>query len=224
MTPTLPMPPEVTGIFRPLHDHVVFIRIKWGMFRQLFGIEADRIDLLNRFAAGFFGVAQQVMYDDLVQSLFRLTDPATSCGHPNLCLDRLARVLMQTGASVAASVQARSQAIDVLLAPFADWRNHRTAHNDLATAQACHLQLSSLQGPSRALIEDVLVQVGQLMNEVSAYYGEGSTAYEGTILPAGDGDALVRRLADLARRRDAEIPPEVRAPMEAHHPARRPPG
>jgi hypothetical protein len=222
MTATHTMPPEVNDVFRPLHDQVVLIRIKWGLFRQLFGTDEDHINLLNRFAAGFFGIVQQVMYDDLVQSLFRLTDPTKSCGRPNLCLDRLAQVLTEAGACVAASVQAKSQAIDALLAPFADWRNRRTAHNDLATAQACHLQMSSLQGPSRALIEEVLAQVGELMNEAAAHYGEGLIAYEGTILPPGDGDALVRRLEDLARRCDAEMHPEIRAAIEAQRRASRP--
>ena len=221
MTTTPRMPPEVTGVFRPLQDQLVLMRTKWTLFRQVFGTDAERIELLNRFAPGFFGMVQEIMYDDLVQSLFRLTDPAATCAHPNLCLNRLAKVLKDTGTTVAASVQARSQAIGGLLAPFADWRNHRTAHNDLETAQACHLELSSLKGPSRVLIEDVLVRAGQLMNEAAAYYGEGPMEYEGTIPPPGDGDALVRRLEDLARRSDAEMHPVVRASIEAQRRARR---
>jgi hypothetical protein len=217
------MSPEVTGIFRPLYDQLAFIRMKWGMFRQVFGTDAERIELVNRFAAGFFGVVQLVMYDDLVQSLFRLTDPALTGRHPNLSLDRLAEVVAAAGTPIAADVQARSQAIDDILTPFADWRDHRTAHNDLATAQACHLELSSLQGPSRATIEDVLVRAGDLMNVVAVHYGLGPASYEGTILPDGDGDALIRRFQDLARHRDAQIPPEVRAMMEDHRRASQPP-
>jgi hypothetical protein len=59
------------------------------------------------------------------------------------------------------------------------------------------MQAGVCSAPIRAEIEAVLQHCGMMMNRVSAHYGQGSIAYEETILGLGDGDALIRHLERL---------------------------
>jgi hypothetical protein len=77
--------------------------------------------------------------------------------------------------------------------------------NDLTARKALWGGASTLSGPSRAQVEEVLERMRRLMNEVATRYGEAPTAYEGMMLASpGDASTLVRYLEDLARRQDAE--------------------
>jgi hypothetical protein len=199
------MPPTVADLFRPLHNILLEIHLKWSQFRQLFGTDPERIALLNRFAPLFFGSAQVILYDDVVLSLFRYADPEATGGKKNLTLARLASAVMAADASFGASVRDDAEAIRTLLSPHADWRNKRVAHNDLTTATARWDGNSILSGPSREQIEEILSRMRLLMNGVAVHFGEAPTAYEGMMTPnPGDAYTLVRYLEDLARRQDAD--------------------
>jgi hypothetical protein len=204
VTPPTPMPAPVAEVFRPLHNELLDIHVKWSQFRQLFGTDADRIALLNRFAPVFFGYADRIMYDDFVLALFRFTDRVATCGHPNLCLEQLAEVLTNHDPAFGHSIQADAEAIDVLLEPHANWRDRRAAHNDLGARQARWAGTSTLTGPSREKVEEILEHMRRLMNRVATHYGEVPTAYEAMMLPcSGDADTLVRRLEEIVRWRDS---------------------
>lgn len=194
--PRPPMPSALAEVFRPLQRELVNIHIKWRLFRQLFGTDQGRIELLNRFAGGLFGVVQEVMYDDLVLALFRIADPRKTGRHENLSLDQLADTAGQFDTGLGARLQASSAAVDAHLAPHSDWRDKLVAHNDLATAQARILG-AAVTGPSRRTIEGALADAREALNLVQAHYGEGEMRYEDVILAPGDGDALVRHLGLL---------------------------
>jgi hypothetical protein len=195
MTPPTAMPTTVAEVFHPLHNELLDIHAKWSQFRQLFGTDADRIDLLNRVAPVFFGYLQRILYDDLVLSLFRFTDRVATGGKLNLTLDRLALALLADDGAFGKSVQADAKAIDDLLEPHANWRDHRVAHNDLAATRARWAGTSTLTGPSREQVEEILSQLRRLMNRIATHYGEAPTAYEGLMHPSpGEATTLVHGL------------------------------
>jgi hypothetical protein len=197
--PNATMPNGVAEVYNPLKRELVNIHVKWLLFRQLFATDSGRIELLNRFAGGLFGPVQEVMYDDIVLSLFRFTDPVKTGKYENLTLDRLAEVVGNVNSTLGGAVHVQATIIDSLLAPYADWRDKRIAHNDLTTARARYVGVSGLKGPSRAEIEQALSAARGAMNTVGRSYGDDETRYEETILGLGDGDALIRHLTALSQ-------------------------
>jgi hypothetical protein len=192
--PTSTMPQTVAEVYRPLWQELVNVHVAWRLFRQLFGTDEARVELLNRYAGGLFGPLYWIMYDDMIVSLFRLSDPMKTGKFENLSFDRLAEVVNTLDPALGNTLKGRSAPIDNLLAPFADWRDKRAAHNDLATAKARYLGSSSLQGPSRGTLEEILAEARALMNQVAVHYQEGETCFEEPIIDGGDGDSLVRHL------------------------------
>jgi hypothetical protein len=199
------MPRPVAEVFKPLRSEVIQVHAKWQLFRQLFATDPGRIDLLNRFAPTLFGLLQEIMYDDVVLALFRLTEGAATCGKDNCTLPRLADAVAADCPTLGTSVAARQAAVRKLLDGHADWRNKRIGHNDLLTMQARWQGRSELEGPSRAQVEEIMALVRRLMNEVEAHYEDCETWYGTKEMPlTQNGDTLVRYLADLARRMEAD--------------------
>jgi len=74
------VPEEIRDLYESLDSEVSFVHAKWKLYRQLYGTSEERIELLNRTAGYFFGVVQQSLFEDVVISLCRLTDPASGFG------------------------------------------------------------------------------------------------------------------------------------------------
>ena len=154
MTPPTPtMPPTVADVFGPLDEELLDIHVKRSLFTQLFGTDDARVALLNRFAPTFFAYVQLIFFDDLVLSLFRVTDPSMMGGKKNLTFDRLAAVVVADDLTFGASVTAKVRHFEVLLGAHADWRNKRIAHNDLRSGNRKDGGLSSM---ARALSSSIM--------------------------------------------------------------------
>jgi hypothetical protein len=69
------IPNEIREKYEPLEQDVIWLHVKWQFYRQLFGTDEKRIELLNEIAPVFFRACQDTMIDDLIISLDRLTDP-----------------------------------------------------------------------------------------------------------------------------------------------------
>jgi hypothetical protein len=189
-----------------LWQEVQNIHFTWRLHRQLFGTSPDRIQLLNRFGGIVFGCLQRLLQHHVPLSIFRLLDPATQRGgrDENLCLERLATVVMGNCPSLGAQLNDRLTRIRGYMEPFGDLRNKVIAHNDLRTTPARYDGTSNVSGPSREITESVLGEVREFMNGVQRHYGEGeSYYYDATIHDPGDGETLIRHLTDLATRIDS---------------------
>ncbi len=206
--PPTKMPPAVHEIFGLLDNQVSLLHSNWRIFRQLFGTDEGRIQLLNRFAGVAFGTFQRVLYDGTILALGRLTDPAGTKGRENLSLERLLEAVEAEGhAPLVEQMRDELAALTAHCTGMRALRNKRIAHSDLDTYLARANGINHLPGPSRADIEGALDGVRRLMNAVSMHYDRKQIAYEHLIVPLGvDGDSLVEHLEDLARRLDAEPP------------------
>jgi hypothetical protein len=110
----------MSDVFRPLCSETTFIHSKWVLFRQLFATSKDRTELLNRAAVFVFGVFQEVLYDEIVVSLFRVTDPAKQGGFENCSLERLVNEVAADDPGLATPLQARVRALRTKLDPYLD--------------------------------------------------------------------------------------------------------
>jgi len=184
------VPATIKGIFDELNTEVVWLHLRWKMYRQLFAESPKRIDLLNECAAAFFYVIEDVLIGEVQIMLSKLTDAAKTGRHDNLSLERLqegiealqAPALAQRMAKILASLKQKC-------APFRVWRNKKLAHLDLTTAMRS--VANPLPGVSRQMIEEALELVRQYLNCVHGHYDDTEMAYEHLITAAQDAEGLV---------------------------------
>ena len=103
-------------------------------FRELFTRPED-VSLMNALTGGAFTWdIQNVLWDDLLLRVCKLTDPPKSAGKHNLTVTVLPAFCEPHGAALYDQVQHLVRTA-VKKATFArDWRNRRISHSDLATA------------------------------------------------------------------------------------------
>ena len=121
-------------------------------FRDLFS-DGKRLAVLNGVAGPLMALVQDVLWENLLLQVARLTDPVRTAGHKNLTFQQIPAFFTdqperhrELGDHVQAAVDA---------AAFArDWRNRRIGHRDLEHSldrQAKPLEKASLQRADAAL-------------------------------------------------------------------------
>jgi AbiU2 len=212
------MPQAVAEVYDFLKRHLVNIHVRWTIYRQLFGANPERIDLLNRFGGVAFGVMQRVMQEEAILALCRMSDPAQTGGGKkvweNCTFERLVN-LVRDGATTPAELE-RLGRLESSLATInrvrtdylVEARNRVLAHLDLETALGKAKNRPDILWPARAHIETFLEAARGLMNAAQRRYEDAETHYGEFNLPSGkDGNWLISHLGDLASRNDAEGDP-----------------
>ncbi len=211
--------PSLGQLYQALEDDVIWMHAKWLEYRKLYAKSEKRIDLLNETTGFFFRVVQDVLWDDVLLHIARLTDPPKLRRFENLTLLRLPEAFKdrEVGPEVRKLVDlAKSRA------EFArEWRNRRIAHRDLPLA--LNLKAEPLPGVSRQHVEKVLASMRDVMNLLHRKYLGGDVGFE-HFLAHDDADSLVYHLSLASwteerkrgrlrsgewRSEDSEIPPEV---------------
>jgi len=198
------LPQELQPLYDSLNHELIWVHAKWQVYRQIFAGSQEDFDLLNRTAPFFFRVLQQTLFEDVLVSICRLTDPAHTGEKQNRSLGQLLeRLEAAAPAPLFAELTTRLVGIGEGSAAFREWRNRRIAHSDLSTA--LRVTEDILPGISRADIETVLLWMRDFMNIVSAFDFNSETAYDHFIAVSG-GDALLRMLhkADESAREERE--------------------
>jgi hypothetical protein len=102
-------------LYHALYEEVTWLHAKWQQYRALFAESPERIDLLNKVAGFFFQVIQDVLWEDVVLHIARLTDPARSAGKDNLTLLRLEGAISDRALSAEVAVVVEQGERDSLL-------------------------------------------------------------------------------------------------------------
>lgn len=213
------MGPGLGPLYHALENEVTWVHAKWLEYRKLFAKSEKRIDLLNETAGFFFRVVQDVLWDDVLLHIARLTDPARQGRFENLTTSRLEDAFQNTEVGPELS---RAMGVVKSRSRFArEWRNRRITHRGLPLT--LDSKARPLPGISRQHVEEVLTSIRDVMNLLRHRYLGGAMDFE-HFLVHDDADLLVRRLSlatwTEAQRRarlvtgdrrpeDFEYPPEV---------------
>ena len=171
----------------------------WDRYEALFGTEG-RVELLNRSGPSFWGILQNLLFDDVLLGLCRLTDPPKNRHQRNLGI----RLLLELEPS---KHKARlRQAIDRALkkTEFArKWRDKRIAHNDFEHMTNPAKKLPLATGKK---VADAIISIHHVLRWIMAKHS-GSDMF---LMEMGDGDALevLGVIADgleFGERRQAEL-------------------
>ena len=174
---------ELGKIFHELEREVTWLHTKWGEYVELFGTKPSRIELVNKAAPLFFGVVQDVLWEDVILSIARLTDSPKTAGKDNLTIRRLPEYIddPEFKPSLEELIQLSAQATDFCR----DWRNRRIAHRDLQLA--IESRAKPLKPASRKKVKDALTSIVEVLNVVARHYLIPETIFD---VPTGPSGAL----------------------------------
>jgi hypothetical protein len=181
--------PQLGPLYNALYSEVVWLHAKWKQYRILYGDSPERIELLNSVAGFFFRVIQDVLWEDIVLHLARLTDPPQSMGRDNLTLLRLPGAIQEpplSGELATLIDEVRRESA------FArTWRNRHLAHRDLIST--VDKGAAPLPGISRAGMERTLIAVRRVLNKIEGHYWRSEIVFE-HFLAYDDAESLVAYL------------------------------
>ena len=180
---------ELDEIWHRIEYELVWLHSRWIIYRQLFGTNPERVDILNRSASTFANTLQTVLLDDVQLGLANLGDPAESGKFKNLTFARLAEEVIATGV-LSQELPALLDAYAIACTAIRERRNKRIAHFDL---DAKLQPVEQTFGPSRDEIETALLAARNFMNCIDLHFSGSQTAYELTVLQS-DGDSLIATL------------------------------
>jgi DNA-directed RNA polymerase subunit L len=203
-------PAQLQQLWTFLESEVIWLHGRWQIYRQIFGTNSKRIDIINEIARTFFGVLQRVLMNDVQLTLMKFADPPPTFGKDNATLEHLITQVEQVPQpALANDLRACLVQYRAMCSKIKARRNKDLAHFDLRT------QLSdkavSLPNPSRAEIEEALAELRKFMNIFRVHFEGSQMAYEHFAMQ-DDANTLMYALKESLRYRalqaDGSIPLE----------------
>lgn len=169
--------------FYVLWQELSWLYTKWEEYVELYGTKPSRIDLLNKAAPRFFRIVQDVLWDEMILHIARLTDPPQSKYKANMTIRRLPDLVenAHTKKALAPLIEASIQKSDFCR----DWRNRRIAHLDLE--HVINRGINPLKPASRKKLAEALNSIAEVLNTVTEHYAGSSTIFD---IEEGSGGAL----------------------------------
>ena len=158
---------ELGPLCHELVGELDLLRQKWGEFQVLFEKGPERIELLKEVASQFFGFMHNLLYEDAIMHICRLTDPPATMGHKNLTLMRLAESIPDPVLN--AQVQNDAEEVRKKCEFARKLRDKRLAHTDLESLR--NPSLSPLPNVTSKNIEEALRSMRALLYSVEQHYG-----------------------------------------------------
>jgi hypothetical protein len=185
-----------------LKNELILLHAKWKQYVVLFGTSESRIDVLNSMAGFFFGTVQDVMWDDALLHIARLTDPAKTFGKANKAnLSVQGLVDLMAGTPIHQDIERLVQDA-VTAAGFArEWRNKGLAHRDLATVLS--QGSTQISRGSQQQVEHALAALRAALNRIDEHYLRIDPTCSFELLAAGDVDVFLYYLRLARDARDA---------------------
>jgi len=179
-------------IFDKLKYEVTRCHYYWILYRQLFGTNETRLEIINKTTPSFFVMYQDMFFDYITLELSKLTDPADFGKYKNLSfyylLELLQGEISEEFNKMLKDILDELKSVTIL---FRNRRNKLVAHRDLET-----IGKKNEYGISRQSVEDALTVVGKYLNEIDSHFFNTTTMYKEFITDLkDDGTALLINLA-----------------------------
>lgn len=111
-----------------LYSQISFLKIKWEEYKNIYHVNADQIEYLNKFAPFYFSLNQKILFNDILLHITKLTDKKSTCGKDNLSLLKLKSFfkVKPDNILIVQTIDDAMQKSSILI----DWRNKYLAHFD----------------------------------------------------------------------------------------------
>jgi hypothetical protein len=164
---------ELGNTYNRIHNEIILIHLKWGEFEELYGTDEARIIEMNEIAPTFFSYLQNMLLEDVLLSISRITDVIKPRhGNERLTIQLLTKLVpVPLNGDISKLLkQLKEDAIFIR-----DWRDRKIAHFDKDLALNEHAE--PLKKTSRKKVNNVLATTRELMNKIELHYLGSSTAY-----------------------------------------------
>ncbi|MHC4674500.1 MAG: AbiU2 domain-containing protein [Planctomycetota bacterium] len=189
---------ELGSLYHALWNELAWLYMKWGEYVEIFGSKPSRVELVNQAAGQFFRIVHDVLWENSLLHIARLTDPPKSVGKDNLTIRRLPDLIDDENV--------RENVTELIndavgKADFCrDWRNRHIAHKDLGLAMKNGVE--PLKPASRAKAKESLSSISDVLNAVSNHYMDSTTMFEG--VASGKGAVSLLYILDDGLRAEKE--------------------
>lgn len=187
------MPTDIAKAHDLLGNQLYFLYTKWNYFKTLFCTTDEAIALLHYAAEFTFEIYRELLRDDIILSVCRITDRATTNvkGHlkDNLTLKYLATLIPNADTTLQTAVAAEITKIDAKVISFRQHRNRRIGHHDLDTRKKRSTALLAELGLTET--DDVLANIAGLLNCIEQFYDHNEQSYDEGIYGSGNADDLL---------------------------------
>jgi len=150
----------------------------WRLFIQLYGSKKENVEVMKAVAGEFFGIVQKLLWDDVLLSIGKLTDPPKNSAQENIsienAIDRLGAVLGEK-----AVVDLRKQLKDLKekCGLIKKIRHKRLAHND-KDYSFLGLDKGPLPGEKRNNVQAILDLIKKIINGIEMGFGVSRVLYD----------------------------------------------
>jgi hypothetical protein len=175
----------------------------WETFQYLFAKEKKHVDVMNAVSGGFFVMVRQLLFDDAILRVSKLTDRAGNLHQENVSLARLLQATdwETTDTRRWQHYRSRLAAVEAACKPCRDHRNKRVSHKALEL----FTKAISIQDPMMKMIDDAREAIHGFLHDIRIDLGHGSLSFE---LPDAECDAE-KLIAYLSNRAAQKNPDDV---------------
>lgn len=187
------MPADVAKSHDLLGRELSFLNTKWNDYKTLYCTDDDTVQLLNYAASFFFQILREVLRDDIILAVCRITDRPESTVRGmkknNLTIEYLISIIPDVDGTLKQTLKNLLPVIKARCEKFRDHRNLRVSHYDLDTR---------LKRPDALLpgigIDDAdaaLKSIADVLNVVELHYDNNDRSYHQGIYGSGDASELI---------------------------------
>jgi hypothetical protein len=180
------MGPDLSAIYVPLGESVTELHFRWSIFKDLF-TDADAFAILQQSAPVFFRTMLQVLADDMMLQLSKLTDSPETGRNRNLTIQRLSPLL--SDASLKAEVNVL---VEKAVAATDHARVHRRktiAHLDLDVAISSQ-DATQLPKVTVSDLDAALTAVTDVLQRLELHYRESDLDFKPVTFPKATAQLL----------------------------------
>jgi len=178
---------EDKDVLRGLQHEVLGLLFHWRIFIQMYGASEENIDVLKGVADEFFGTVQQLLWDHVLLTIGKLTDPAeTLTKQENLSVEKAINLLSshETGFEIK-DLKAKLETLREKCRLIKKIRHKRLAHFG-KEYMIDRLSQTPLPGVNRTTVEESLTLIIEIMNAVEKGFGTAKLIYSLPERPVGE--------------------------------------
>lgn len=168
---------------------LLYAYMKWDEYKILFGEDESVVELLNDVAPHLFGIVQSIMLDDIILHVMRLFDGKKNSGRiAGSQTVSIYGLMPHCGSLGDHPLKERIDRIAREFSNFVELRNSRLAHRRF---DLCVIGLPFMPPVSRADVARFLLEIGELVNEISEHAGVGRIEFHEFISSLSGARALI---------------------------------
>ncbi len=194
---TTKMPSDVRELHNLLSRELSLVYTKWNYYKRLFCTDDGTVGALEQAAAFLFRIVCDVLRDDIVLTLCRITDPRETTvkgvKKRNVTIEQLISVIPASDSSLKEPIEKALLDINIRFKKFRDHRNRRIGHHDLETRLKRPGSLLPDIGIDDA--DSALKCMADTLNSVELYYDQNLRCYGEGIYGSGDAEEFIDFLA-----------------------------